>query len=458
MDVLRLSRRRFLAGAGAAGAVGWTAGLWTPARALDLRRTVATVADPAGTTLEATVVPLGAGPAGYRRLGEGPGWPIVVREELAAVVHLTDIHVVDAQSPGRVEFLDRYADPPLTDLPFSSAYRPQETMTVQVAAAMVRRVNSIGRGPVTGRSFDSAVSTGDNIDNQQLNEMQWFLTVLDGGTVVPDSGAPGVYEGVQDAVAPDPHYWHPDPGIVDLDKTERGFPDYPGLLAAAITGFDSPGLDVPWYSVYGNHDGLLQGNVNGVVEPVGLRPLDPVLTGSLKITGLPAGITPNDVQDAAHRPRQLRHTHRHPDHPVGASGGDAGPQPAHDLSPGMGGRPLRRSSHTGAGGSRVPARHGGLGPALLHVPRRRRGPGHRPRHRQPGRLGDRHAALQPAGLARSPADRGLQPLLRRGRHAGPDGDRRPAGDPVQPPQPVQPRQRGPGSGPSRRPRTTASPC
>ena len=320
VDVLRLSRRRFLAGAAAAGALGWTTGLWTPARARALRRTLATIADPTGTTLEATVIRLEPSAAGYRRLGDGPGWPIVVREDLAtaqagredrrrplaSLVHLTDIHVIDAQSPGRVEFLDRYADPPSQSLPFSSAFRPQETLTVQVASSMVRRVNTIGRGPVTGRAFDCAVSTGDNIDNQQLNEMQWFLSVLDGGRVVPDSGARGVYEGIQDAVAPDPHYWHPDPGVADLDKLERGFPDYPGLLAAAITGFDAPGLEVPWYSVYGNHDGLLQGNVNAVLEPGGIRPLDPILTGPVKITALPLGVSLNDVADALVDPTSLR--------------------------------------------------------------------------------------------------------------------------------------------------------
>jgi len=126
---------------------------------------------------------------------------------LACVVHLTDIHVIDAQSPARVEFLDRYGDEPSTALPLQSAYRPQETLTCHVAEAMVQRVNAIGGGPVTGRAYDCAVSTGDNIDNAQVNELAWYLRLLDGGPVTPDSGGPG-YQGVmdQDVLSYDVHY------------------------------------------------------------------------------------------------------------------------------------------------------------------------------------------------------------------------------------------------------------
>ncbi len=230
----------------ALGAVGWAGDLWTPARAAALARTASIAVNPSGTTLEATVARLGAGP--YHALGEGPGWPIVVRAELAepksgrderrvamaALVHLTDVHLIDTQSPSRVEFLDRFG-PPL-----ESAFRAQETLTTQVATSMMMRINALAGGPVTGRPFDVCVSTGDNIDNQQHNELHWFITTLDGGHLVPDSGAIGTYEGVQDDVAPDQHYWHPDDGIVDDYKTINGFPDYPGLLAAAITAFDAP--------------------------------------------------------------------------------------------------------------------------------------------------------------------------------------------------------------------------
>jgi metallophosphoesterase (TIGR03767 family) len=249
---------------------------------------------PTGTTLEATIV-VAAG-IGYRTLRWGPGWPTMVRTELAApraqredrrrglaaVAHLTDIHIVDAQSPGRVEFLDFLGDP------FTAAARPHELLTTHVASSMVRRINEVGVGPITGRPFDAAVSTGDNIDNQQWNELGWFLGVLDGTGVDPNSGAAEGYEGIQDDVVVDPTYWHPEPGVVDDFKTVRGFPDYPGLLEAALVPFATPAIAMPWYSTYGNHDGLIQGNL-----PTS-DAVDQLLLESRKILALQPGQSTGD--------------------------------------------------------------------------------------------------------------------------------------------------------------------
>jgi metallophosphoesterase (TIGR03767 family) len=288
----RPSRRAFLGGAAVAGAGAlWAPLLWTPARAAAERAALAVAVDPTGTTLAETIVR--QAPSGYSRLTAGPGWPTVVRTDLATpsagradtrrplatVVHLTDIHVVDTQSPGRVEFVDPIGEP------FTAAFRPQEVLTTQVQSAMVRRLNSIGRGPIAGRRFDCAVSTGDNIDNQQHNELDWFLTLLDGGTVSPDSGTLGVYEGVQAAAWADPRYWHPDPGTTDVFRTDHGFGDMPGLLEAGIAPFATPALGCRWFSTYGNHDGLVQGNLP--TSP----PLDDIMTGSIKPTDLPPGMT-----------------------------------------------------------------------------------------------------------------------------------------------------------------------
>ena len=293
-----LTRRQFLSLGAAAAALGMTPRQLQAA----LAQTAGAVARPAGTTYESAIVRLSA--TGYTRLGEGPGFPLVVRAEmaepkanredrrraLASIVHLTDIHIIDAQSPARVEFIDRYAEGPASAV--NAAYRPQEVLTSHVGESMVRRVRSLPGGPVTGRRFDCAVSTGDNTDNQQLNELEWFFTVLSGGRLTPNSGGPA-YEGVMDLepTTYDVHYWHPDNEDPAADNYRlAGFPHIPGLLDAAVKPFDATGLGMTWYSVHGNHDGLAQGNLrsNAVIEAVAVGPL--------KVVGLPAGLSPTDAE------------------------------------------------------------------------------------------------------------------------------------------------------------------
>lgn len=298
-----LDRRSFLRNLGLV-----TAAAWGGPRLLSTFTVLpaGAAATPGGTTLAATIVPAGASDgAAYTKLVDGPGWPAVVRtigvepqtgresrrEALASIVHLTDIHMVDAQSPARVEFLDRYNDPPTQAMPFSAAYRPQETLTAQVSESMIRRIAALAGGPQTGRAFDCAVCTGDNVDNQQRNEMEWHMRVLNGGgKLTPNSGNPAAYEGVMDnnATTYDQHYWHPESANPDFYKTQYGFPAWPGLLAASIGEFQATGLKMPWYTVYGNHDGLLQGNApeNPVFEAIAVSPL--------KVYNLPAGLSPAD--------------------------------------------------------------------------------------------------------------------------------------------------------------------
>lgn len=67
-------------------------------------------------------------------------------------------------------------------------------MTVQVADAMVRVVNRVGRGPATGAPLAFTICTGDNFGNTQYNEARWAIDVLDGQPVRPGSGDPALYQ------------------------------------------------------------------------------------------------------------------------------------------------------------------------------------------------------------------------------------------------------------------------
>ena len=316
------SRREVLA---AGAAVGFTAAVSDALGAFPSRTAYASVPriDPRGTTLEATVLHGAAGPGGYRRLVHGPGEPHLVRTDLGVAAgarraatrralvafgQFTDTHLQDSQSPARVEWLDRYNDGAGSALPFDAAWRPQETLTTHLAAAMVRQLSRLTHGPVTGAKVGFLACTGDNIDNSQLNELRWFIDLMDGRTIRPDSGDPSRYEGVQDAdpLSYDVHYWHPDGTPVGKQTDNAfalyGFPRVAGLLDLSRKPF-SPGakVGIPWYVSFGNHDPLMQGNV--APNPV----LSALATGPLKIIGLPAGLSPQDVSDGLVRqdPRVL---------------------------------------------------------------------------------------------------------------------------------------------------------
>ena len=177
------------------------------------------------------------------------------------MVHLTDIHVTDAQSPARFEFVNRYADDPrLREL--ITMQRPQETLNTHAAAAMVRTINHL-------EGVRLVAVTGDGIDNTQRNELTNLLALLDGGEVRPDSGTPG-YEGVQSAGWPCDIFWKPDPGV----------------LERAMEPFRSEGLRAPWLRCWGNHEQVCQGV--GVVTPA----LAEAMAGSRKAVEMPQGIDP----------------------------------------------------------------------------------------------------------------------------------------------------------------------
>jgi 3',5'-cyclic AMP phosphodiesterase CpdA len=145
-------------------------------------------------------------------------------EHLLRIVQISDTQIVDEESPAR---LVRFA--PITQ----SAWRPQEAYDIQTLDATLRVINQHAALAKSTVEFpiDFVIATGDLSDGCQHNELRWFIDTMDGQDIVPDSGAP---DGADRDQAPE---------------------DNPKL------SYDAEGLDpsIPWYTVFGNHDGLSAG-------------------------------------------------------------------------------------------------------------------------------------------------------------------------------------------------------
>lgn len=207
-------------------------------------------------------------------------------QAIACFAHITDLHYADVQSPARFEFFNHeYRDPRFRRL--VPTQRAQEALTPHAMEALVDALNSLEGGPISGRSLDLVVNSGDSIDNGQRNELAGFLGILSGGEVEPNSGGPS-YEGVQSPDWPDDIYWKPEGGAggVDLFTVDLGFPTLPGLLERAIAPFPAIGLRAPWIVSHGNHEHLTQG--------VG------IITAELE-EGLVGGLKPLRLEDSADR-------------------------------------------------------------------------------------------------------------------------------------------------------------
>lgn len=152
-------------------------------------------------------------------LGPGSGGTHLIR-----LVHISDAQIVDEESPARAVRAESVIAP---------SWRPQEALGIHTLDATLQRINTIhGAGRIVGRPVDFAVVTGDLCDLAQENELQWFMDTMDGNEVTADSGT--------------------------LDGSAREVPDALNpKLPYPATGLDP---EIPWYTCYGNHDGLATGN------------------------------------------------------------------------------------------------------------------------------------------------------------------------------------------------------
>ena len=202
------------------------------------------------------------------------------RVSLAYFGQITDFQLADEESLARVEFLD--PDPSGVA---RSAWRPQEAFVVHSVDQSIRAMNRFLSSPVpqgdgTRARMVNAVMTGDLADNMQRNETEWVVRLLEGGMLDPNSGTsdltgtscppgtplddPEKYTGVQDYddYFESGAFYDPDKPIDQY----ASWPAYPGLMDRAQLPFEAEGLKVPSYSLFGNHDGLVQGTEDATRE------------------------------------------------------------------------------------------------------------------------------------------------------------------------------------------------
>ena len=162
----------------------------------------------------------------------GEGETHILREDLGAtkgsskeksffyMAHLSDLHIIDFQSPNRMVQYDGPSIP--------SAYRPFEGYSPRILTEFMNTLNDFNYF----RKFDIVILTGDGVDNTQYNEFKWLITILTGGEVNPNSGG---YKTLVDG---------PDNEVCDP--------------------LVSNGASFPWIYVMGNHDQLIEGNFPAV--------------------------------------------------------------------------------------------------------------------------------------------------------------------------------------------------
>ena len=181
---------------------------------------------------------------GYGSYWYGPGLPIEKRfdlmpkdynkhgplplKQLSSFFTVSDIHLTDKQAGNQLIGIQQINSK--FGASMTSIYSPTMLTTTQVFDAAIQTVNALHKST----PFDFGLSLGDTCNSTQYNETRWYIDILDGKVIHPNTSG---------------------------DRTQDNISFQRPFKAAGLLP------EIPWYQINGNHDLFMIGSVSVDADP-----------------------------------------------------------------------------------------------------------------------------------------------------------------------------------------------